>query len=526
MRGKNVERPTGARRISTFSTAYGGQRRAPPPAAARNSTFSHPRETGPLPHPPLNARSSSRRDAADRPSRRLEQLLRVPARRDVRVVGAEHPHELADDLAARRAAVTVVRAGSADVSLTIVKWRSASDAICGRWVMQMTWRPAGERAQLLADRARGLAADARRRPRRTRASPGPPRRPTLISASITRESSPPEAMSRSGPAGTPGFGAIRNSTSSRAGRARARRARSSATSKRRALHRQLGERARAPPPARPRRAAARAARSAAARSASSARDGRRAPRSPPRSPPRRRRARRAAPRHASACASTAAIVPPCLRLSRSNSARRSSTSSSRPGGRVDAPRRSGAARPPGRRPRPRAPPARSASASSAASTPRDRLQRARGAGQRRGGAAVARVSRRERLGRARRRGAQRLEVAQPLALGAQLGLLGLARRGRLDLRELELEQVELALARAGALAQLLELGSRSARSRAYAAGERRAPPACAGAAEAVEDLELRDGERELAVLVLAVERRAAAPPMSRRSAAVALRPFT
>ena len=75
--------------------------------------------------------------------------------------------------AARSSCVTVVRAGSADVSLTIVKWRSASEAICGRWVMQMTWRPAGEDAELIADRARGLAADAgvdlvedeRRRPR-------------------------------------------------------------------------------------------------------------------------------------------------------------------------------------------------------------------------------------------------------------------------------------------------------------------------------------------------------------------------
>ncbi len=37
---------------------------------------------------------------------------------------------------------------------------------------------------------------------------------TVMSASITRESSPPEAISRSGPGGTPGFGAIRNSTSS------------------------------------------------------------------------------------------------------------------------------------------------------------------------------------------------------------------------------------------------------------------------------------------------------------------------
>ena len=98
-------------------------------------------------------------------------------RRAARVVavGAEHPHELADDVAAVELGDGRAARSRADVSLTIVKWRSASDAICGRWVMQSTWRPAAERAQLLADRARGLAADAgvdlveherrRRRPR-------------------------------------------------------------------------------------------------------------------------------------------------------------------------------------------------------------------------------------------------------------------------------------------------------------------------------------------------------------------------
>ena len=44
-----------------------------------------------------------------------------------------------------------------------------------------------------------------------RDSPAPA---TVISASITRDSSPPEAVSRSGAAGTPGLGAIRNSTRS------------------------------------------------------------------------------------------------------------------------------------------------------------------------------------------------------------------------------------------------------------------------------------------------------------------------
>src|SRR4051812_40112880 len=37
---------------------------------------------------------------------------------------------------------------------------------------------------------------------------------TPISASMTRDSSPPDAISRSGPAGTPAFGAMRNSTAS------------------------------------------------------------------------------------------------------------------------------------------------------------------------------------------------------------------------------------------------------------------------------------------------------------------------
>ena len=48
-------------------------------------------------------------------------------------------------------------------------------------------------------------------------------------------------------------------------------------------------------------------------------------------------------------------------------------------------------------------------------------------------------------------------MAQALALGRQLGLLGRVRGRRLDLRELEAQQVEVALARALALAQLREL---------------------------------------------------------------------
>ena len=81
--------------------------------------------------------------------------------------------------------------------------------------MQSTCLRSAELAQPRADGAGGVAADAgvdlvehERRVGRDGAWA------TLMIASITRESSPPEAISRSGPAGTPGFGAIRNSTAS------------------------------------------------------------------------------------------------------------------------------------------------------------------------------------------------------------------------------------------------------------------------------------------------------------------------
>jgi hypothetical protein len=61
---------------------------------------------------------------------------------------------------------------------------------------------------------------------------------------------------------------------------------------------------------------------------------------------------------------------------------------------------------------------------------------------------------RHRLRGAQGRGAQRLEVAQALARAEQLVLLLLRRVGGLDLLQLVREQVELTLARAGALAQL------------------------------------------------------------------------
>ena len=109
------------------------------------------------------------------------------------------------------------------------------------------------------------------------------------------------------------------------------------------------------------------------------------------------------------------------------------------------------------------------------------------------------------------------------ALGLQLALLLLARRRAVDLRELPLEQVQLAVARAGALAQLLQpRGKRplAAIGRAVGLAARR----LLGPREPVQDLQLGRGQRELAVLVLAVEREqrgARVPQVGRRGAAAA-----
>ena len=129
----------------------------------------------------------------------------------------------------------------------------------------------------------------------------------------------------------------------------------------------------------------------------------------------------------------------------------------------------------------------------------------------------------ERREPARGRAAQALEVAQALALGGQLGLLGLARVGALDLLELPHQQVELAVARAGAGLQRLERRARLA-DLGVGGRARGAPGRLLGPAEAVEDVELGGGERELAVLVLAVERQqraARVAQVGRRRAAAA-----
>ena len=65
------------------------------------------------------------------------QIPRVAAGGRVVAVGAEHPHQLGDDLALAELH-DGVRVGSAAVSLTIEKCRAPSEAICGRWVMHST----------------------------------------------------------------------------------------------------------------------------------------------------------------------------------------------------------------------------------------------------------------------------------------------------------------------------------------------------------------------------------------------------
>ena len=147
---------------------------------------------------------------------------------------------------------------------------------------------------------------------------------------------------------------------------------------------------------------------------------------------------------------------------------------------------------------------RSASPSSSASKPSTAGQARFGAAQRRPGAVAVlgrAVERRQRPGRG---GAQDVGVAQALALGGELGLLGRIRSRRLDLGELEAHQVEVALARALALAQLLELALER-RDLGVRAAVAVAQLEQARTGEPVEDLELGRRQGEPAVLVLAVE---------------------
>ena len=226
-------------------------------------------------------------------------------------------------------------------------------------------------------------------------------------------------------------------------------------------------------------------------------------------------------------------MPPCLRSRRSSAARRSSTASSAPGSPSSAlavaPQLAGqvvgldsaSAR------------QRSASASSAGVDARDAVQPRAGRGQQRRATPVpssgATASRARRAPRAR--SASTWRRRSRAARSSDL----------LGLRSARPPRSRAARTRAGrARGRARPARSRSSSSgasqRAHAARGRRAArpraPRCAGAAEAVEDLQLRGGQRQLAVLVLAVERDQPAgrpragrrPPPSARSGTPACAP--
>ena len=138
--------------------------------------------------------------------------------------------------------------------------------------------------------------------------------------------------------------------------------------------------------------------------------------------------------------------------------------------------------------------------------------------------AVSPVSGVERLRSCAGGCAQRVEPAQPLARGQQLLVLGLIRVQRVDLAELVLEQVELALALGGELGELdqppLELARMS-----VGGGAGSQARGLLGAAEVVEDLQLGAAEASACGARAGRRRRAASPPRSRSSETVAERPL-
>ena len=444
-------------------------------------------------------------------------LGRAPlARRGVGAPSAPSIRTSSETTSASASSTTMALVGSAEVSLTIVKWRSASEAIWGRWVMHSTWPRSSE---LRAGARRRRARSDRRCPRRPRRRPD--RRPVpacaiLVEAAIggapslhadrehhARELSAGGDLTQR-PGRDPGLGAIMNSTASAP--VEPGPAREISTSKRGLAHRQrrqllahrerewpgLGGRARAAP-ARARRASRRASpRRLGDRSAALS--------APDSSSPARSRA--------AACSSTASIAPSVLGASAARAPRAALRS---PGGSPSSP-----SSPPRAR-RSDGAPSREvlgldherAAARWRARPGRRRLPRARRAERRRrppaGRRRAARSLRGERLGagaggtaqasslRRRSRGAAARRARGPTGRGASISASSYSSRSSSRSRapESSCSAFELGLER------------RAPRASVRAAASRRAQMLCA--AELVEDLQLGRGEREPAVLVLAVE---------------------
>src|SRR6185503_2237211 len=90
------------------------------------------------------------------------------------------------------------------------KWRSASDAICGRCVIVTTWARSARRRSVSPTACAVWPPIPASISSKTIVSPPP----TAAIARAIRESSPPEAVSATGANGSPAFGRIRNETSS------------------------------------------------------------------------------------------------------------------------------------------------------------------------------------------------------------------------------------------------------------------------------------------------------------------------
>ena len=122
----------------------------------------------------------------------------------------------------RRASARARRAARASSSSSILvcvgspgtfstrKWRSATLAICGRCVIVITCARSASRFSVSATAWAVVPPMPASISSKTSVSPPP----TAAIASATRESSPPEAVSATGPNGSPGFGRMRNATSS------------------------------------------------------------------------------------------------------------------------------------------------------------------------------------------------------------------------------------------------------------------------------------------------------------------------
>ena len=213
--------------------------------------------------------------------------------------------------------------------LTTRKWRCASDATCGRWVMQTTWRPS-ESARSRSPTARAVAPP----------TPASTSSKTTVPASCggrdahQREHDPRQLPARGGLAQRPGRDAgvgpdqELDRVAPRPGSGSSARRPPPRTSRPRAPAR------RAPPP-RARPGSPRCARRASHAAWPPLRP---APRSRPRARCSSRPVASSAPasrsrsaRQRSACSSTAAIVPPCFRFRRPSWSRRSSTAARRSG---------------------------------------------------------------------------------------------------------------------------------------------------------------------------------------------------